>query len=294
MGVFAQVIINGLIAGSIYALIASGFSLLFNIQKFVDLSYGSLYVISAFLTFLFFTKLNIFFPVSIILSIIITIFIGIIFYKLIFDPLRKNKENKIMLLLASFGIFTLIEGLMLIIFGAGPKSYGFTAQEGIQILGASITKLQILMILISIIILIILSFLLKKTKLGISLRAVSDNKTIASTLGINLDKISIITITLSSVLASIAGILFGLDRGIFHTMGLSAILIGFTAAIIGGIGNVPAAMLGGFLVGLIENFGILYLPSEFKSAIAYIVLILFLLFRPQGILGIKTREEFAG
>jgi len=294
MGVITQIIVNGLLAGAIYALIASGFSLLFNIQKFVDLSYGSLYVISAFLTYLFFTKLDIFFPLSIVLSMTITILIGIIFYKIIFDPLRKYKENKITLLLASFGLFTLIEGLILIIFGAGPKSYGFRAQEGLSILGANITKLQISIIIISILVLIILSIILKKTKLGISLRAVSDNKTIASTLGINLNKISIITITIASILASIAGISIGLDRSITHTMGLKAILLGFTAAIVGGIGNVPAGMLGGFLIGQIENFGILYLPSEFKDAIAYFVLILFLLFRPQGILGIKTREEFAG
>lgn len=294
MGVIAQLIVNGLLAGAVYALIASGFSLLFTVQKFVDLSYGSLYVVAPFLTYYFFTKLKLFFPLSIILAIIITALVGILFYKLVFNPLRKQKENKITLLLASFGIFTLVEGLILLIFGASPKGYGFPAQKGIQILGASITKLQIGIITTSIIVLLVLFLLLKKTKLGISLRAVSDNKIIASTLGMNINKISIITIIIASILASIAGISVGLDRSIFHTMGLPAVLIGFTAAIVGGIGNVPAGMLGGFFIGLIENFGILYLPSEFKAAIAYIVLILFLLFRPQGILGVKTREEFAG
>ncbi len=294
MGVLTQLIVNGLLAGAIYALIASGFSLLFNIQKFVDISYGALYLTATFLTYFFYTKLNFQFFLSILSAITVSALLGILFYKLIFDRLRKHKENKTSLLLASFGLFTLIEGTILLIFGASPKSYGFSAQKGISILGASITATQIIIITASIIILIMLYLLLKKTKLGISLRAISDNKTIASTLGINFNRVSYISIIIASVLASIAGILFGLDQGIFHTMGLRAILVAFTASVVGGMGNIPAAMLGAFLVGLIENLGILYLPSEFKNAIAFIVLIIFLLLKPNGLCGIKIREEMAG
>ena len=294
MGVLLQITINSLLAGSLYALIASGFSLLFNVQKFVDLSYGSLYAISAYVVYFFFTKLNIFFPISIIMAMIISSSIGLLFYTFIYDKLRKKKENRTSLLLASFGILTLIEGLLLLLFGASPRSYGFKAQQGISLFGASITKTQIGIIFTSVIILLLLLFLLKKTKLGIAIRAISDNKIIASTIGINFKKISTITIIIASILASIASISLGLDQGIHHTMGLKAILFGFTSAIIGGIGNVAASMLGGFLLGIIENFGIVYLPSEFKDAIAYIVLITFLLLRPQGMMGIKTREEVAG
>ena len=134
----------------------------------------------------------------------------------------------------------------------------------------------------------------KQTKVGKALRATADNETIASTMGINVKLMTFLTTGIGSGLAGLAGILVALEQNLEHSMGLSAVLKGLTAAIIGGIGNVPAAILGGYLIGLAENLGIWYLPSGYKDAIAFAVLIIFLLFRPQGFLGIKRREETSG
>ena len=135
---------------------------------------------------------------------------------------------------------------------------------------------------------------LKKTTLGKALRAVSDNKEIASTLGINTEKITMITFAIGSALAAVAGILIGIEQNLEPSMGFMAILKGFTAAIIGGLGNIQASVLGGFFLGIIENLGIWFLPSGYKDAIAFVILILFLLYRPYGLFGMKTREEIAG
>ena len=126
------------------------------------------------------------------------------------------------------------------------------------------------------------------------MRATSDDRQIASTLGINTERTIAMTFITASWLAGIAGILIALEQNLGHSMGFSVILKGLTASIVGGIGNVPAALVGGFLIGITENMGIWFLPSGYKDAIAFIILILFLLFRPKGLFGVKTREEISG
>jgi branched-chain amino acid transport system permease protein len=128
---------------------------------------------------------------------------------------------------------------------------------------------------------------MKKTKLGKAMRAVADNKDVAEVVGISAEKIYSWSFIIGSAIAGIAGILVGLEQNLEPTMGTNLMIKGFTAAIIGGIGSVPGSILGSFLLGLVENFGIWFLPSGYKEAIAFIILFIFLLFRPQGILGIK-------
>ncbi len=126
------------------------------------------------------------------------------------------------------------------------------------------------------------------------MRAMADNKQVASGIGIDVKKITNITFIISAVLASIAGILVALEQNLEHNMGFLVLLKSVTASVIGGIGNVPAALVGGLVIGLVENIGIWYLPSGYKDAIAFVILILFLIFRPKGLLGVKTREEVSG
>jgi branched-chain amino acid transport system permease protein len=292
--VLTQLLTNGIIAGAIYALMAASFSLIFNIVKFLDLSPGAIFVVGAFAAYAFNIILGLPIIVSIFLALIISGVVGVLINLAVYRPLRKRKADTFTLLLASFGVFLAVTGLILLFFGADIKTFGLPIAKGMEFAGAVITPVQLLLIACSIILFILLFIFTRLTRTGKAMRAVADDKDVASTLGINVEKTISITFIASSVLAGIAGILVAFEQNLEHFMGFGAILKGITASIVGGVGNVPAALLGGFLIGIIENIGIWYLPSGYKDAIAFAILILFLLFRPQGILGVKTREEVAG
>ncbi|MDD5193235.1 MAG: branched-chain amino acid ABC transporter permease [Candidatus Nanoarchaeia archaeon] len=289
-----QLIVNGIIAGAIYALVAASFSLIFNILKFMDLSPGALFVIGAFATYAFNILFGMNFFISLLLGLIVVAICGVLINLIVYTPLRKRKADNFSLLLASFGVFLFLTGMILLIFGAEVKSFGFPIEKGYEILGIVITKLQIILIIVSLILFVALQLFMTKTKIGKALRAISDNPRIASTLGINTEKFTNITFIISSLLAGIAGILISLEQNLDHAMGFSVILKGITASVVGGIGSVPAALIGGFLIGIVENIGIWFLPSGFKDAIAFVILIIFLLIRPKGLFGVKTREEVSG
>lgn len=294
MAILNQLIANGLIAGSIYALMAAGFSLMYSIQRFMNIAHGATYITGAFAAFWAAKILGLSFWIAFPIGIIAATVLGILINQLVYSPLQKEKEKDKALLLASFGVFLLVEAIILMLFGADVKSFGLPVKRGMDLLGAIVTPVQLVIIGSAPTLFILLWFFLRKTKIGKALRATADNETIASTMGINVKLMTFMTTGIGSALAGLAGILVALEQNLEHSMGMSAVLKGLTAAIIGGIGNVPAAILGGYLLGLAENLGIWYLPSGYKDAISFVILIIFLLFRPQGFFGIKKREEAGG
>ena len=292
MGIFIQLLINGLIAGAIYALVSSGFSLIYSTCKFVHFAHGSAVAFAAYMLFLMFSSFGLNFWVGAVIAIVLSALLGIVMNTFVYRALRKRKASNIILLIASFGLLILIESLILIFFGADVKTIGFIkVEKGIDFLGAVITPLQIYIIIISFLLLIGLFFLMKKTKIGKAMRAVADNRDVAEIVGISAEKVYNWSFAIGSAIAGIAGILVALEQNLEPTMGTGLIIKGFTAAIIGGIGSVPGSILGAFLLGLCENFGIWYLPSGYKDAIAFILLFIFLLFRPNGILGKKKQGD---
>lgn len=286
---FFQLLINGLIAGAIYALVASGFSLIYSTCKFVHFAHGAAIAVSAYILYLFFSLLGLNFWVSVILTIVFASFFGLLLDS-IYKQFRKRKTSNVILLIASFALLILFESLILMFFGADVKTIGYIKiAKGLEFLGAIITPLQLVIVAVSVILFILLFLLMKKTKIGKAMRAVSDNKDVAEIVGISSEKIYKWTFIIGSAIAGIAGILVSLEQNLEPMMGTNLMIKGFTAAIIGGIGNVPAAILGSFLLGFAENFGIWFLPSGYKDAIAFVILFIFLLFRPQGILGIRHK-----
>lgn len=192
------------------------------------------------------------------------------------------------MLIASFALLILFESIILLFFGADVKTVGFIRiAKGLEIFGAIITPLQIVIIASSITFLVFLNFFMKKTIIGKAMRAVADNKVVAEIVGISSERIYSRSFIVGSAIAGVAAILIGLEQSLKPTMGTNLMVKGFTAAIIGGIGSVPGAILGSFLLGFSENFGIWFLPSGYKDAIAFLILFIFLVLRPQGILGIK-------
>lgn len=292
--VISQLLVNGLIAGAIYALMASSFSLIFNVIKFMDLSPGAIFVVAAFSGYSFKVLLGLNFFLSFLFTLVVVSLISILIDQLVYKPLRKKNSSNFVLLLSSFAVFLFITGFILLVFGAEVRTFGLPITKGYSIFGAIITSVQIILILVSLILFIGLQLFMKKTRMGKAMRAIADDRQVASTLGINVEKTITMTFVISALLAGIAGVLVGIEQNLEHAMGFSAILKGLTASVVGGIGSVPSALIGGFLIGIIENFGIWYLPSGYKDAIAFVVLILFLLFKPEGLFGIKTREEMSG
>jgi branched-chain amino acid transport system permease protein len=286
---FLQLLINGLVAGSIYALIASGFSLIYSTNKFVHFAHGGVISISAYILYLLFSKLGIDFYLAAFLTIVSSAVIGYIINKIIYAPLRKKNASSSVMLVASLGVLILIESLNLLFFGAELKTIQFiTIKQGLNIFGASITPLQLFIVFISMSLFVGLYFFMKRSRIGMAMRAVADNKNIAEIVGISSEKIYQWSFIIGSGIAGVAAILISLEQNIQPTMGTSLIIKGFTGAIIGGIGSVPGAVLGSLLLGFTENLGTTFLLSGYKDAIAFILLFLFLLYRPQGIWGIKN------
>jgi branched-chain amino acid transport system permease protein len=287
-----QIIANSIIIGFIYSSLALGFTVIYKTIKYFHFAHGVVYTTGAYLgyTFLIHLKINPF--ISILISIIITALLGIFIDRSVYLPLRKNKASNLVFLLASFGVFIFLQNIIQLIFGAqlltlrtGP------VVEGHNFFGAVITDIQILIIVSSTVLFLMTWLLIQKTKLGKAIRAVADDNIGAGVSGINSEKIITVIFAIGSALAGVAGILVSLETNIEPTMGFNAVLKGIIACIIGGIGSIPGALLGGLFLGLAENLGVWQIQAGWKDAIAFGVLILFLLFRPSGIMNVKPDKE---
>ncbi len=284
---FLQLLFNSLIIGSIYALVATGFSLIYSTNRFLHFAHGASVVIASYAVYSFFTLWNIPFIISAILTLGVAALAGYIMFKLVYQPLQRKKSSTVILLIASIGMLILFENLILLIFGADVKAIGLIeVAKGVEIGSAIITPLQMVLVGTSIVLFGALYVFMNKTKLGRDLRAVSDNKELAAIMGLNTARLMTIAIIIGSILAGVAGILIGLEQNMEPTMGTNLMVKGFSGAVIGGIFSVPGSILGSYIVGAAENFGIWWLPSGYKDAITFILLFLFLIFRPTGIWGI--------
>ena len=284
MSIVPQLITNGIIAGGIYALVALGYTMVYGTLKFINFAHGEIFMIGAYIAWLF----NMLFGVNMIIAFLISIIscsiLGFLIEKIAYKPLRNSP--RLVPLITAIGVSIFLQSLALIFFGADIKTFrSGTIERGINVFGATITKLQIAIIITSLIMMLLLHLYVKYSKTGKAIRAVSDNPELASTIGINTDKVISTVFIIGSALAAIAGILIGMEQNLQPTMGIPVGVKAFTAAVVGGIGNIYGALLGGFLIGLIENIGIWFIPSGYKDAIAFLVLLIMLFFRPQGLFG---------
>ena len=288
--VMLQLIINGLITGAIYALVSSGFSLVYSTCKFIHFAHGAVIALTSYMLYTLFSIVGLNFGFAVILAIIFASLFGYSINYVVYKHLRKRKASNLIFLITSFVLLILSESLILIIFGANVKSIGYIQSvNSLNLFGALITPLQIVIIITAIILVVTLFVFMKKTKTGKAIRAVSNNKNVAEILGINSERIRSITFVLASALAGVAGILIGLEQSLEPMMGSNLIFKGFTASVIGGIGNVPGAIIGAFILGITENVSVWFLPSAYRDAITFIILFIFLVFRPQGLFGKKRR-----
>ncbi len=301
-----QTLVNGLTLGSVYALIALGYSMVYGILKLLNFAHGDIYMIGAYLGYgvfiMFFTDEGALIPTAIIIVLMLLIamvgagVVSVAVERFAYRPLRY--APRIAPLISALGVSFILQNLVQITISPRPLSYGsgtlIATDNKIPIL---ITDLQVhasrfLVIGVALVLMFALTYFVTRTKLGRAMRAVSMDLDAAQMMGVNVNQVILATFFIGAVLAGAGGVLVGIVFfSIRHTMGFLAGLKGFTAAVIGGIGSIPGAALGGLLLGLAESFLSVYVSITFKDAWAFVILLIILLIRPTGLMGIPIIKK---
>lgn len=287
-----QQIFNGVTIGMSYALIAVGYSLVFGILRLVNFSHGSVYAFGATII-LYFISLNFGIVPAIIAGTILTGLLGILIDKAAMEPLRKKGAEPIASLITTIGISNIITNLLIVKFGSQKRNFpALFSTTTISILGLEVQASQIGMLLVSLLLMLILVFIVNKTKIGLAMKASQQNMRAALLMGINVNFVVSFTFFLGGLSAAIAGSLVGSYYNMaYPNMGYMAGLKAFAAAVLGGIGSLPGSLVGGLIVGLSESAAATYLGSEFRDSMAFIILIIVLVIRPNGLFGKKEIKK---
>lgn len=289
MSIWMQLIVNSIIAGGIYSLVAIGYTMVYGVLKFINFAHGDLAMVGAYLTFFFLRSLNLPLPLSICLSIASVVVLGIVIEKIAYRPLRN--ASRLSCLITAIAVSLFLQSVVILSFGAKTRIFTDSASHGLMVLGAYITPMQITIIGVSVLLTVLLHIFIKHAKLGKAMRAASDDMTVAAIIGIDVDKVISAVFAIGSGLACVAGILIAWETNFNPTMGFSIGIKAFTAAVLGGIGSIRGAVVGAFIIGISENFGIWFIPTGYKDSIAFLILILILIVRPSGIFGVKQEVE---
>jgi len=295
MDILPQLLVNSLISGSMYALASAGLALSYGLLRILNFAHGQIIMLGAYLFYLFFEQYQFNLFLSSIFTIFSTICLSIfIVFIFVFPFLRYNY---ILPLITTLALATILESTVAMLFGVNVKS--FTLPESfssIEIWGIYITPLQILIILSTIILLSIVAFIIHSTSVGRKIRALSEQPHAAEAIGIRSTKIRVSVFTIATLIAVYAGILVGFETNLQPTMGNYYTIKAFAAMILGGLGNIWGTVIGSYLLGLIENlsigldFGSYSIPAGYKDAFAFMIILLVLLFRPQGIFNSRSRS----
>ena len=296
--VIIQQLINGLILGSFYALVALGYSMVYGIIKLLNFAHGDIYMTGAFVCLSTFNVVQKFLPgwpgiiVSIIIAMIVSGFVGFLSQRFAYRPLLQ--APRLSLLITAIGVSLVIYNIAMVITNSQPLYFtsGLDNSAGIKFGELTITYIQIVLLLTSASLMVGLNFFIKRTMIGKAMQAISLDQDTCRLMGINVNKIIALTFILGSALAAIAGGMACVYYGnVQYNMGYTIGIKAFTAAVIGGIGSIPGAMLGGILLGLLEAVGTQFLGSSWKDVFAFGLLIIMLILRPNGLFGKSEIER---
>ena len=290
---FLQQIINGISLGSIYALIALGYTMVYGIIKLINFAHCDVYMLGAYVGYLCMTSFHLGFLPSMLIAMVFCIVVGITIEKIAYRPLRN--ATRIAVLITAIGVSLFIEYGTMFFVKADIRSYppltGFMTQT-FKLGDINITMQQVIIFVVTILLMVLLQFVVKRTKIGKAMRAVSLDRDAAELMGISVDTTISFTFALGSALAGAAGVLVGIYyNSINPLMGVLPGLKAFVAAVFGGIGIIPGAMIGGYFIGTVEVMVAGYGNSMFKDAVVFAILILILIVKPSGLLGKETREK---
>lgn len=291
MTTFIQQLINGLMLGSVYALLAFGYTMVYGIIKLINFAHGDIYMLGAYFGYFFIKVLHLNFFIALILAMAVSAIIGVVIEYIAYRPLRHSP--RIAVLISALGISFLLENGMTYLYGSDQRSFP-QAIKTVQyhFYGIQVSNIQLIIAVTSIVLMLLLTYIVKNTKMGRAMRAVSADPDAASLMGININHTISFTFAIGSALAAAGGVLIGLYyNSIDPLMGMTPGLKAFVAAVLGGIGIIPGAAVGGWLIGILETMVQATAFSDYKDAIVYAMLIVILLIKPTGILGKNKREK---
>lgn len=298
--VFVQQIINGLTLGMIYALIALGYTIVYGIAQLINFAHGDVFMVGAYFgivaQMLFSGILRdsaspVFLTAVLLFAMLSAGGLGLVIERFAYRPLRN--APRLAPLITAIGVSFLLQNIVMLIFGPSDRSYPLLMNvKSFSVSGASFTNLQVMIASVSVLLMVVLHVFIKHTKAGKAMRALADDRQAANLIGINTDQVISIAFLIGSSLAGAGGVMYGMYYNTinFHE-GYMVGLKAFTAAVLGGIGNIPGAMVGGVLLGILEGLGAGYISSEWKNVFAFFILILILLFRPSGLLGSRVVKK---
>lgn len=291
---FMQHLVNGTSLGSLYALIAIGYTMVYGILRLINFAHGDIFMLGAYITYYGMTYTPVPWWLVFILSAVITGGAGVLLEKLAYKPLRGSP--RITILISAIGASFLLQNLGVLVFGGRPKAFPIPdlLNETLVIGGISVSLVSVIIPIITIILLVGLTFIIQKTKTGMAMRALSKDYEAASLMGIDINRVVSFTFFTGSFLAAVGGILWGTKYPqLLPLMGVIPGLKCFIAAVIGGIGNITGAVIGGFILGLGEIMLIAFLPAltGYRDAFSFVLLIVILLVKPTGIMGEKMTEK---
>ena len=293
---FLQQLVNGITLGGVYALIAVGYTMVYGVIQLINFAHGEIYMLGAFLAYTMVTVLGIPFFAAFILTILVCACFGIILDFVAYRPLRN--APRLAALITAIGMSIFLQNLAMMIWGSQIKSYprdmfpAIFLKPALSIGEVSMTWIQVFILSITVLFMVILHLIIHKTKIGTAMRAVSQDKTTSALMGIGVNRVISFTFAIGSAMGGMAGVLVGLYyNAIFPTMGYIAGIKAFAAAVLGGIGSVPGAMLGGGVLGIAEVMGAGYISSEYRDGISYAVMIAVILFKPSGLIGRRIGEK---
>ena len=291
---FISYLINGLSLGSVYAIIALGYTMVYGIAKMLNFAHGDVIMIGAYVTLMGMTKSGLSPIVSVLIAVVVCTALGMVIERVAYKPLR-NAASPLAVLITAIGVSYLLQNVALLIFGANAQSFPSAVKwEGISLADGAlnVSGETIVTIVICVVIMVVLMTFIKKSKAGQAMRAVSEDKGAAQLMGINVNGTIALTFAIGSALAAIAGVLLcSAYPSLTPYTGAMPGIKAFVAAVFGGIGSIPGAFIGGILLGIIEILGKAYISSQMADAIVFAVLIVVLLVRPTGILGKKINEK---
>ena len=291
--VFLSYLINGISLGSVYAIIALGYTMVYGIAKMLNFAHGDVIMVGAYISFCVTQYLGLPAVLSVVGAMIVCTVLGIVIERLAYKPLRS--APKLAVLITAIGVSYFLQNSALLIWGANPKSFNSAINLGsIRLFDGQllISDEAIVTVLACVLIMVALTLFTSRTKMGKAMRAVSEDKGAAQLMGVDVNQTISVTFAIGSALAAVAGVLLCSAYPVLQpTTGSMPGIKAFTAAVFGGIGSIPGAMLGGILLGLIEIFGKAYISTELGDAIVFLILIIMLLVKPTGLLGKKISEK---
>ena len=291
--VFLSYLINGISLGSVYAIIALGYTMVYGIAKMLNFAHGDVIMVGAYISFCVTQYLGLPAVVSIVAAMLVCTVLGMLIERLAYKPLRS--APKLAVLITAIGVSYLLQNSAQLIWGSNPKSFNSLVNIGsIRLFDGQllITDEAIVTVIACVVIMIALTWFTGHTKMGKAMRAVSEDQGAARLMGVDVNQTISLTFAIGSALAAIAGVLLCSSYPVLQpTTGSMPGIKAFTAAVFGGIGSIPGAMLGGILLGLIEIFGKAYISTELGDAIVFLILIVMLLVKPTGLLGKKISEK---